>query len=251
MYFLYKDFKLYYEKHGNGNKNILILPGWGDTRKTFDYMINFLKKEYSVYIIDWPGFGLSNFPNTHITIYDYALLIDNFINELNLNNLTLIGHSFGGRVIILLTGYYKKIYDKIILIDSAGIKPKKRITKIIKQTTYKLLKKIKYLLPKKWRKKYLEKLVSLFGSTDYKNLSMRMRKSFTNVVNEDLTNYLKDIKNEVLLLWGNNDIDTPLKDAKKMNKTIKESSLIVLNGTHYVYLENIYLVNNIIYEYLK
>ena len=80
---------------------------------------------------------------------------------------------------------------------------------------------------------------------------MRMRKSFTNVVNEDLTNYLKDIKNEVLLLWGNNDIDTPLKDAKKMNKTIKESSLIVLNGTHYVYLENIYLVNNIIYEYLK
>lgn len=251
MYFLYRDFKLYYEKYGNGNKNILILPGWGDTRKTFDYMIQFLKEEYTVYIIDWPGFGNSNFPNTNITVYDYAQLINSFINELELNHLTLIGHSFGGRVIILLTGYYKKVYDKIILIDSAGIKPRKKISKIMKQTTYKLLKKLKYILPRKWRKKYLEKLVSLFGSVDYKNLSLAMRKSFSNIVNEDLSVYLRDIQNEVLLLWGNNDTDTPLQDGKKMNKTIKESSLIVLNGTHYVYLENIYLVNNIIYEYLK
>lgn len=251
MYFLYRDFKLYYEKYGTGEKNILILPGWGDTRKTFNYMIQFLKEEYTVYIIDWPGFGHSNFPNTNVTIYDYAQLINSFINELELDHLTLIGHSFGGRIIILLTGYYQKIYDKIILIDSAGIKPRKKLTKIIKQTTYKLLKKLKYLFPRKWRKKYLEKLVFLFGSADYKNLSLAMRRSFSNIVNEDLSIYLKDIQNEVLLLWGNNDTDTPLQDGKKMNKTIKESSLIVLNGTHYVYLENIYLVNSIIYEYLK
>ena len=251
MYFLYKDFKLYYEKYGNSNKTILILPGWGDTRQTFNYLIDFLKNYYTIYIIDWPGFGNSNFPNTNLTIYDYADLINNFINDLNINNLTLIGHSFGGRVIITLTGYYKKTYDNIILIDAAGIKKRKNILKIIKQYTYKLLKKLKYILPKKHRKKYLEKLISIFGSTDYKNLSINMRQSFSNIVNEDLSFYLKDITNEVLLIWGNNDLDTPLKDAKKMNKTIKESSLIVLTGSHYVYLDNIYLVNNIIYEFLK
>lgn len=251
MYFLYRDFKLYYEKIGTGEKNILILPGWGDTRKTFTHMINFFKNEYTIYIIDWPGFSNSPFPKTNLTIYDYADLINNFINDLELKNLTLIGHSFGGRIIILLTGYYNKIYDKVILIDSAGVKRKKNFYTILKQTMYKVLKKIKYFLPKKYRKKYLEKLISIFGSCDYKDLSLNMRKSFSNIVNEDLSIYLKHISMEVLLIWGNNDIDTPLKDGKLMKKEIKDSSLIVLNGTHYVYLENIYLVNNIIYEYLK
>ena len=251
MYFLYKDFKLYYEKYGTGEKTILILPGWGNTRKTFDYLINFFKQKYTVYIIDWPGWGNSNFPNTNLTVYDYADLINNFINDLDLNNLTLIGHSFGGRIIILLTGYYKKTYDKIILMGSAGIKHKKSLFKILKQTTYKLLKKLKFIVPKKIRKKYLDFLIAIFGSSDYKNLSNNMRHSFSNIVNEDLSLYLKDIENEVLLIWGDKDIDTPLKDGRKINKMIKESTLIILNGTHYVYLENIYIVNNIIYEYIK
>ena len=251
MYFLYKDYKLYYEKYGSGKKNILILPGWGNTRKTFDYMIDFFKQEYTIYIIDWPGFGNSNFPNTNLKIYDYADLINTFINDLDIKNLTLIGHSFGGRIIILLTGYYKISYDNIILIGSAGIKRKKSLFALFKQTVYKMLKKLKNILPKRIRKSYIERLVSIFGSTDYKNLSLNMRQSFSNIVNENLYPYLKDIENEVLLIWGNKDIDTPLSDAKKMNKTIKESSLIVLNGTHYVYLENIYLVNKIIYEYIK
>ena len=214
-------------------------------------MINFLKQFYTVYIVDYPGFGNSNFPPTHLTIYDYADLIREFIIENNLKNLTLIGHSFGGRIIILLAGYYKNIYDKVILIDSAGIKPKKTLKSYSKQIIYKFLKKLKIFIPKKKRKQYLNKILSIFGSTDYKSLNSIMRKTFTNIVNEDLSYYLKDIKNEVLILWGNKDIDTPLKDGYKINKAIKDSSLIVLPGTHYIYLENAYLVNSILYEYLK
>ena len=251
MYFYYKDFKLYYEIHGNHKESILILPGWGDTRNTFKYMISFLKNYYTVYIIDYPGFGNSTFPNTHLTIYDYAELINNFIKEKKLNNLTLIGHSFGGRIIILLLGYLHNKYNKIILIDSAGIKPKLNIKSFFKQKLYKLLKLLRFILPKKLRKKYIERLISIFGSTDYKDLSKNMRQTFNNIVNEDLTKYLNNINRELLIIWGQNDIDTPLSDGKKINKAIKESSLIVLPGTHFVYLENITLVNNIIYEYLK
>ena len=250
MYFYYKDFKLYYEIHGNHKKSIFILPGWGDTRKTFTYMISFLKQYYTVYIIDWPGFGNSTFPPTNLTIYDYAELIYNFIKE-KIDNPILIGHSFGGRIILLLLGYYNKKYSKVVLIDSAGIKPKKTIIKRLKQFLYKLLKKIKYILPKKRRKIYLEKLIKLFGSTDYKNLPLNMRTTFSNIVKEDLTYLLKNINTEILLLWGKDDIDTPLKDGKKINKMIKESSLIILPGTHFVYLQNIKLVNSILYEYFK
>ena len=63
MYVTINDITLYYEKHGDKKCNILILPGWGDTRKTFSYMINFLKNFATVYIIDFPGFGKTKFPN--------------------------------------------------------------------------------------------------------------------------------------------------------------------------------------------
>ena len=250
MYFYYKDFKLYYETHGNHKKSILILPGWGDTRKTFSYMIAFLKQFYTVYIIDWPGFGNSTFPDTHLTIYDYAELIHHFIKE-KIKSPILIGHSFGGRIILLLLGYYHKQYSKVVLIDAAGIKPKKTLIQKWKQWLYKSLKLLRYLLPKRKRKKYLEKLITLFGSKDYNDLNPYMRKTFSNIVEEDLTHLLKEVESEVLLIWGKEDMDTPLKDAKKMNKAIKESSLIVLPGTHFVYLQNSNLVNAILYEYFK
>ena len=48
MDYTYLDTTIYYEKHGSGKKNIVILPGWGNTSKTFSYMISFLKN----YLID-------------------------------------------------------------------------------------------------------------------------------------------------------------------------------------------------------
>lgn len=251
MIFSHNDINLYYEKYGNKKRSILILPGWGDTKNTFYYIVKFLSNFFTIYIIDLPGFGQSSFPNKNLTIYDYADLINNFIDHLSITNPILIGHSFGGRIIITLCGHYKLNIDKIILMDSAGIKPKKSLYRILKTYFYKFLKKLKFLFPKRKRKKYLNKLIHIFGSTDYKNLNENMRKTFINIVNEDLSYYLKNIKSETLLIWGKEDKDTPLKDGRKMHKFIKNSALIQLKGDHFCYLKNINLVNNILYEFLK
>ena len=251
MFFYNQNIKLYYEKYGNKEESIIILPGWGNNRTTFYHMINYLKKYYTIYIIDLPGFGNSSFSNHDLTIYDYALLVKSFIEDNNINNPIILGHSFGGRIIITLCGYYKIPTKKIILIDSAGIKPKKRIIQVIKKYLYKLLKKLKFFIPKKKKKTYLNMLINIFGSSDYKNLTPNMRKTFINIVNEDLTYYLKYIDTPTLLIWGKNDTDTPLKDGKKMNKFISNSTLIELNGNHFCYLYNISLINYILYEFLK
>lgn len=54
MYYKNKNIKLYYEKYGNKGEVILILPGWGDTRKTFDFLVSNLEKDYIIYIFDYP-----------------------------------------------------------------------------------------------------------------------------------------------------------------------------------------------------
>lgn len=251
MIFTHNNISIHYEKYGNKKRSILILPGWGNTKNTFSYIISFLSLFFTIYIIDLPGFGQSPFPSKDLNIYDYADLILNFIDYLSIDNPILLGHSFGGRVIITLCGYYKLKVDKIILIDSAGIKPKKSLLMKSKELLYKFLKKLKILLPRRKRKRYLKGLINIFGSSDYKSLNDNMRKTFINVVNEDLSYYLKDIESNTLLIWGKNDKDTPLKDGKKMNKSIKNSTLIEIDGNHFCYLDNINLTNTILYEFLK
>ena len=91
-----------YYKYGNSKKVLISLPGWGDTRKTFDFYINNLKDKFTIYIFDYPGFGNSKFPNKVLTLDDYVIYIKNFIKEKNINNPYIICHSFGCRIAILL-----------------------------------------------------------------------------------------------------------------------------------------------------
>ena len=218
MYYNYKNIKLYYEKHGKKDKYLIILPGWGNTRPTFYNIINQFKKFYTIYIIDYPGFGNSPIINNNLTIYDYADLIKHFIKDNNIDNPSIIAHSFGGRIASILIGKEKLEVDKLILIDVAG---------------------------------YKEKLNKIFGSTDYNNLPKCMRNTFKNIINEDLTKYYKSIKISTLIIWGEYDRDTPLKDGKILNKLIRNSALIIYKKRkHFSYLEEISLTNKILYYML-
>lgn len=251
MNIIINDFNIYYEKIGSGKENIIILPGWGNTRPTFNLMIDALKKYYNVYILDYPGFGNSSFPNRNLTIYDYAELIQNFINILDIKDPIVITHSFGTRIALILNAKLKIKFKKLIIIDGAGIKKKKCILLKSKQFLYKLLKKLSIIFPKKFKKLYLKKLVNIFGSADYKSLNDNMKKTFSNIVSEDLSYLLKDISSETLLIWGEKDCDTPLKDGIKMNNSIVDSGLIIIkNGTHFSYLDVPFYVNNIIIEFV-
>lgn len=252
MYYNKNNINLYYEKHGNKGPILFILPGWGDTRKTFDFFISNLKTKYQIYIFDYPGFGKSIFPDCNLTIYDYALLFKSFLEEKKIKNPIILAHSFGARIAILLTGYYQLKAKKMILIGAAGIKPRKTIKQKLRQTLYKCLKKICYLLPKVYRNRYQKWLFQKFSSTDYRALDPKMMPTFRNVIHENLTKYLKNIKIETLLIWGEYDYDTPLKDGKRMEKEIEDSALITIShATHYCYLEQSILILQIINSFLE
>lgn len=251
MFYKKKDFSLYYEVHGSSSKQILILPGWGDTRKTFDSFIEYYKEKYRIWIIDYPGFGESTFPERDLTIYDYAILIKEFMEDKKIVNPILIAHSFGGRIATLLTAHLKVKIDRMVFMDTAGIR-RKSLKRSIRQTIYKMRKKLNLVLPKTKRESYLKNLRLKYGSVDYNNLSLDMIKTFSNVVREDLREYIPKISSEVLLIWGMLDNDTPLKDGYYFNKKIKNSAIIIFpKGTHFTYLEYPCLILNIIDKFIE
>ena len=243
MLFKHLDINIFYRKYGNKKNTILILPGWGNTSPTFTNIIDNLKDYFTIYIIDYPNFGNSPTPTKSLTIYDYAEIIKEFIKEKNIEPI-IIAHSFGGRITSILEGKYKVKIKKNILIDVAGIK-RKSIKQYIRTIIYKILMKIS-------SKKQKEKIRNKFSSNDYKELNNTMKQTFKNIIKKDLTKYYKKINIDTLIIWGEKDNDTPLKDAKKLNRIIKNSGLIIFKKTnHYSYLEKPYETNLIIKEFIK
>jgi pimeloyl-ACP methyl ester carboxylesterase len=222
LFFNDNNVKVFYKRENKGGKTVLLMHGFGASSKTVDCLFYFLKNRgYDVISIDFPGFGQSDEPFGW-SIYDYANCIAEFIQALSLKNVIAVGHSFGGRVGIVLASANK--VDALILIDSAGIKPIRTPKYYIKVALYKAKKRLKLSTKKA-------------GSEDYRSLSINMRATFVKVVNEHLDNLLSKITIPTLILWGKNDKDTPVYMAKKINKNIRNSVLFIMNGGHYSYLD--------------
>lgn len=228
-----------YIVEGNG-PNVLLLHGWGANIDTMMPIFNLLVKNFRVYAIDFPGFGQSEEPSEVFGVYDYARITKKFIDNFNMDEVILIGHSFGGRVSIVLSSQYKNLVKKMILIDSAGLIPKRGAKYYIKVYSFKILR-VLYNILFFWidKKERMEKFYKKFGSTDYQNSSGIMRKVLVKVVNEDLKPLLKEIEASTLLIWGDKDTATPLYMGKIMENEIRDSGLVVLEGAgHYSYLDS-------------
>jgi pimeloyl-ACP methyl ester carboxylesterase len=230
-----KGYKINYEVEGEG-KNVILLHGWLASLETMKPIANNLKKHFKVYNVDIIGFGKSDLPKQPLHTDDFGNFLNDFIKALNIENPILIGHSNGGRMIINYAGRKLGNINKIVLIDSAGIKPKRKLSYYIKVYTFKALKK---LIPNTEKTKELRnKVLNKFGSTDYKNSPEVLRKTMSNIVNEDLKSILPNIQAPTLLVWGTNDTATPISDAKVMEKLIPNAGLVKYEGAgHYSYLD--------------
>ena len=221
-------------------KPIIVLHGWGANINTVLSIVNALKDRYKVYAIDLPGFGKSQEPQEVIGSFEYAEIICKFMEKEKIEKASFIGHSFGGKLSIILGSKYPELVNKIVLIDSAGLIPKRGPKYYIKVYSFKALRFI-YKNLFFWIKdeEKMEKFYKRFGSDDYQDASGIMRKILVRVVNENLKPLLKDIKAPTLLIWGDEDDATPLYMGKIMEKEIPDSGLVVLEGTgHYSYLDD-------------
>lgn len=221
---------MYYEIIGNTKENVvLFLHGWGADCTSFKGVVfNLPKNNISYLIVDFPGFGKSEEPERSYSVLDYAEEIIELLDNLKIKKVTIVGHSFGGRVGIVLASKFAERVNKLILVDSAGVIEGRGVKYHLKVWWYKLKVKI-----------FGRKKVKQSGSDDYKALkSDVMRETFKKVVNEDLLDLSKNITNSTILIWGDKDKATTLNAGRKLNRAIKNSKLVVLKGAgHFCFLD--------------
>ena len=247
--------KLFYEDCGNPEgKPVIILHGWGCNHTTVKSISRCLEDGMRVIAVDLPGHGRSQEPEEVWSTDDFASIILKLIDVLGLGRTSLIGHSFGGRTIIAMASKSPKdLFNKIILLDSAGITPKRGLKYYYKIYSYKTLKKIAFsILGEEKGKQLVERLLKKWGSADYRAASPKMRAIMSKCVNEDLRKRLPDIKVPTLLIWGENDMATPVSDAKIMEKGIPDAGLVLFpNCGHYSFLDNPLGFKAVVREFFK
>jgi len=230
------DIKINYKITGEG-QDVLLLHGWGCSLEIWKTLQSQLEKKFRVTSIDFPGFGKSDEPKVVWGVEEYTRCTEQLIEKLGLKNPVLIGHSFGGRVSILLSSRNEYV-KKVILTDSAGVKPQN--TKISVSRVFSKMKKLSTkIIGEKMTEKLVKPFANSLASEDYKNASGMMKEILKKVVDEDLQSEMPKIKASTLLIWGEKDTATPVSDAKIMEKLIPDSGLVVFPGcTHYSFLEN-------------
>ncbi len=233
--------KIYYEQHGKG-KHVLVLHGWGASIETMRPVIDALSAKFRVTALDFPGFGGSGMPDDTYGVPEYMDVAYRLLRNLGITKTHVICHSFGGRVAIMLAAAYPRLTEKIVFTGAAGLIKRRTIKQRARVRIYKAAKffnrghVVKRLLQALGAD--VEKYIKNAGSADYKALSNDMKKVFVRIVNLDLKSLLSNIKSPSLLIWGENDTETPVEFGRIMERLIPDSGLVVFkHAGHYAFLE--------------
>ncbi|MBR0129739.1 MAG: alpha/beta hydrolase, partial [Firmicutes bacterium] len=182
-----------YKISGKGDRYAVMLQGWGTEYGIYDSVAAALAEEYVFLQFDFPGFGGSDEPKVAWNVDRYADFFCHLMEKLEIGKAVLIGHSYGGRVIIKLSSRKNLPFEieRIVLMDSAGVLPVRSFSQKIRIAQYKALKKV--LLSKVFTALFpdiVEDWQMRQGSEDYRRATPVMRQCLVMAVNEDLTGLL-------------------------------------------------------------
>jgi len=204
---------------------LVILPGWGGSRKTWQEFIQLAEQKFCIVCIDLPCFGEEPCPNSVWGVKEYA---DFIVSKLKAQNskIILLGHSFGGQVATYIAATHPELIDKLILSGAAVIRPKN----ILRRATFGILAKIgKGVFTLFQLEKFSNDARAILyrgaNSPDYRKTQGIRREIYKKIIREDLSHLLPTIQNPTLVLWGDKDTMTPLSHGKKITALIPNALL--------------------------
>ncbi len=243
---------LYIKDVGVGDP-IILIHGFGSNSYSWRHLVPVLLNKYRVITIDLKGFGKSKKPyDNNYSIYDQATLIYSLIEKLNLDNITIIGHSYGGGVTLatmLLSKEHNSLRIKrLVLISSIAYQQEMPLfIKILRIPiignlglsilppefqTRSILKLAYYdnsLIPEESIIEYAKALHTSDGKYATKKIAEQ-------IVPDDIDEFsekYKTITEPVLIIWGYNDKIVPIEIGKKLHKNINNSHFyVVKDGGH-------------------
>ena len=247
---------IFAEEVGRGTPLVLI-HGFLGSSDMWAPQLNFFKDNFRVIAPALPGFGKSNTSDSCDSIECMAKVILNLLEQKKINNFNLLGHSMGGMIVQEMT---KLAGKKILKLICYGTGSKGNIPgrfETIDQSREKLkingLKDTAYRIAKTW---FIEeekaKYFYLCEEAGKQTSMVATDNGLVAMKNWDGVKNLQNIKNETLIVWGDQDKAYNFNQVETLNDNIPNSNLKIIKGcSHNVHLEKPDEFNTIVSEFLK
>lgn len=234
--------RIRYQQMGQG-PDVLLLHGWGGQIESFHPVTQALAPHFRTTAMDFPGHGQSGLPPQPWHVSDFLRCTLELMDRLELRCPHIVAHSFGGRVTIKLASQHSERAARLLFTAGAGVPAPASAGVKLKR----LAAHFKPFVPKGVR----EKLAPRLSSSDYRNAG-ELRPTLGNVVAEDLTPYLASIRHQALLVWGDQDRETPLHCGQVMKEKMPNAELVVFAGAgHFPYLDQPAKFNMLALRFLR
>ena len=260
-----------YRTFGKGNKILVLVHGNMSTSKHWDRVMESMPEDYTTYAIDMRGFGISTYNVRANSLRDFSEDLKLFVDAVGLKKFSLAGWSTGGGVVMHFAIDYPDYVEKLILVESVGIKGypmfkkdeagKPILTELIKTkeeievdpvqvvpilNAYKNKDKafIKwvwdatiYIFNKPSEERYEEYLEEILTQRnlvdiDYSLVHFNISDMHNGVV--EGSGLVHKIETPTLVIQGKNDLVVPMEMAIEIAETIGENATLELldNGGH-------------------
>lgn len=207
---------------------VIFLHGWGSNHEVWSRQLAACSRPTMA--IDLPGFGKSGVPSESLTVDGYADVISEIIDQAQLHQVVLVGHSFGGQIATALAAQEPDWLAGLVLVDSASLRSKQPP----------LLSRIGSLLSPLFKLpglKNLRPLLYTLVGADEPPENEVMKSTMRNVLREDQSEKLISITAPTQIIWGSRDEATPLEHGELLTRAIPQSNIVVLDGGHFIFLD--------------
>lgn len=221
---------------------VVFVHGWGSSHEVWKEVRRSCGA--ATLALDLPGFGKSDIPIESISVAGYADVLGDVIEKCELSDVVLVGHSFGGQIATALASRQPEWLSGLMLVGTASLRDKKppflsRVgEKIGPVFRLPLLRHLRPLLYK------------VIGA-DVPPENAVMQKIMRRILRDDQRHQLSDITVPTQLVWGGRDKSTPVAEGEEIARRIPRSSLTVLSGSHYIFLDQPTAFADILSSFIK
>jgi pimeloyl-ACP methyl ester carboxylesterase len=240
---------LYYEEQGKGPP-VLLLHGFGASTYTWRHIVPELAPTHRVIAVDFKGFGQSDKPfDERYSVLDQAELIAQLVEDKDLRNLTIVGHSFGGGVALRLALEADTRLDgriaRLVLLDSIAYQQQIPVffrlleVPLVSQVGVRMVPpemqtrvalQIAYHDDSKIDPEQVEIYAAPLKTAAGKHAIVQSARQIVPKDIDTLPERFKTITLPTLILWCDHDRIVPLDVGIKLRRTLPNSTLRLVEG---------------------
>ncbi|HJQ68876.1 MAG TPA: alpha/beta hydrolase [Blastocatellia bacterium] len=232
--------RIHYQESGSGPV-VILLHGLGGDMSNWSMTVGALSQKYRVIVPDQVGFGRSDKPMLNYRVGTLVDFLDGFYKELKIERATLVGNSLGGWISAAFALAHPQKVDRVVLVDSAGFAvPKEMDARVINGLNPSTREAVRQMMPLVIYNKQLyasdAAIDMMFTRRVTAGDGFTIQRIIESILRgEDvLDNRLGELKHPTLVIWGREDLLTPLAMGERFKKEIPHAELIVFDKCGHV-----------------